>query len=447
MRRSWPPGSSPLARGLRPPPWRRRAGRRIIPARAGFIADSVGICTTNSDHPRSRGVYATVEGLPHGCEGSSPLARGLRRDDAPDRVPGGIIPARAGFTRAARRAPPRAEDHPRSRGVYLRTLYPRGFRRGSSPLARGLPARLRPGRPSSRIIPARAGFTPGDEPCNRSHPDHPRSRGVYGMRTVRPGMSIGSSPLARGLLHLEVVGGLGQGIIPARAGFTATPPERMYIISDHPRSRGVYDSFVFDSETGFGSSPLARGLPENAQRNANAGRIIPARAGFTRDCDSRRRVRRDHPRSRGVYAHGGNRAPRKRGSSPLARGLLGDDGPFVHDVMDHPRSRGVYAGQIAQPLLEGGSSPLARGLPARGPGDEAAAGIIPARAGFTVIFAVKLLSVVDHPRSRGVYAVSPVGGSVLGGSSPLARGLPAWRLAASSAARIIPARAGFTWTR
>ena len=50
-----------------------------------------------------------------------------------------------------------------------------------------------------RIIPARAGFTsdvsgivPGDE-------DHPRSRGVYGIRVSLIHENAGSSPLARGL--------------------------------------------------------------------------------------------------------------------------------------------------------------------------------------------------------------------------------------------------------
>ena len=70
--------------------------------------------------------------------------------------------------------------------------------------------------------------------------DHPRSRGVYaGMLFVRNGR-LGSSPLARGLLGaLARCGGEG-GIIPARAGFTCGPTERVLTRKDHPRSRGVY---------------------------------------------------------------------------------------------------------------------------------------------------------------------------------------------------------------
>ena len=72
--------------------------------------------------------------------------------------------------------------------------------------------------------------------------DHPRSRGVYGITRFRSLSVAGSSPLARGLL-----GGLGnyfmgQGIIPARAGFTQVPDLIRKRAEDHPRSRGVYSA-------------------------------------------------------------------------------------------------------------------------------------------------------------------------------------------------------------
>ena len=51
------------------------------------------------DHPRSRGVYIAVEALGAVFTGSSPLARGLLELGLDARVQGGIIPARAGFTR------------------------------------------------------------------------------------------------------------------------------------------------------------------------------------------------------------------------------------------------------------------------------------------------------------------------------------------------------------
>ena len=58
-------------------------------------------------------------------------------------------------------------------------------------------------------------------------------------------------------------------------------------------------------------------------------RIIPARAGFTRDRGGRLRPDQDHPRSRGVYHARRIDVIRPDGSSPLARGLL-----FRHERND-----------------------------------------------------------------------------------------------------------------
>ena len=53
--------------------------------------------------------------------------------------------------------------------------------------------------------------------------DHPRSRGVYKVENLPNTMVCGSSPLARGLLHVHVPHKIRFGIIPARAGFTGRP--------------------------------------------------------------------------------------------------------------------------------------------------------------------------------------------------------------------------------
>ena len=91
---------------------------RIIPARAGFTHDGGGSVGHGEDHPRSRGVYAEVFRKRDSLTGSSPLARGLRRGLSLPAALGGIIPARAGFTRRRGHLHPPARDHPRSRGVY-----------------------------------------------------------------------------------------------------------------------------------------------------------------------------------------------------------------------------------------------------------------------------------------------------------------------------------------
>ena len=172
--------------------------------------------------------------------GSSPLARGLLTVADSTGSPARIIPARAGFTATGSRRLPTRPDHPRSRGVYSASISRSLACTGSSPLARGLLS----GEPTvgepTRIIPARAGFTPPRLGGRRSHPDHPRSRGVYVWPCRGPPAIRGSSPLARGLRGLVRGGGVDDGIIPARAGFTHHGPGLGRPPPDHPRSRGVY---------------------------------------------------------------------------------------------------------------------------------------------------------------------------------------------------------------
>ena len=480
-------GSSPLARGL---PLVQNSGlmvRRIIPARAGFTGCHQGHAGAAGDHPRSRGVYSRQRPGEWRTGGSSPLARGLR-------------PA------ALRRRPQRG-DHPRSRGVYGPDHDQLPGHEGSSPLARGLLARLADWRGEARIIPARAGFTrPGWEP-SVSTADHPRSRGVYSspVRTVSPtrgssplarglparnGVEVtggriiparagftppgtprttprrGSSPLARGLRSTAAWAAAAAGIIPARAGFTHRRPPDRGPRGDHPRSRGVYQPLCRGITRKTGSSPLARGLRQRVLERPHHERIIPARAGFTKPTTPRRFPMRDHPRSRGVYNPVIPEVSSLSGSSPLARGLpvcarsvpargriiparAGFTDPCglpAPQRRDHPRSRGVYGCTVVHRGGAPGSSPLARGLLESAGAAEVAVGIIPARAGFTCRRRGHGPFGPDHPRSRGVYKWRLIINTARRGSSPLARGLRDELNEHGYRARIIPARAGFTGT-
>ena len=58
---------------------------------------------------------------------------------------------------------------------------------------------------------------------------------------------IGSSPLARGLLFPLQFRGIFMRIIPARAGFTTVNSWLGQGRKDHPRSRGVYAVFLMPS--------------------------------------------------------------------------------------------------------------------------------------------------------------------------------------------------------
>jgi len=185
------------------PPKSVPAGNRIIPARAGFTRSPRGHAKRAADHPRSRGVYELQSASPPSYTGSSPLARGLLSVGARERDDIGIIPARAGFTADWPSRCGSRSDHPRSRGVYGRPAPRPGplplEGRGSSPLARGLRIVGLVGRPHDRIIPARAGFTHFLPQHDLASPDHPRSRGVYILKMPTVHNYPGSSPLARGL--------------------------------------------------------------------------------------------------------------------------------------------------------------------------------------------------------------------------------------------------------
>ena len=236
---------------------------------------------SRKDHPRSRGVYPGVLGLPGLGAGSSPLARGLLMGLILARARCRIIPARAGFTLHHHEIISASRDHPRSRGVYAPfSLYCASLP-GSSPLARGLPNMGQQQHVRNRIIPARAGFTALCPAYSGQGGDHPRSRGVYPAGVLAVAEVAGSSPLARGLPDVPSLLPTSGRIIPARAGFTGAGSNRATASADHPRSRGVYSPPAQEREDESGSSPLARGLPLTRHVSHHTQRIIPARAGFT----------------------------------------------------------------------------------------------------------------------------------------------------------------------
>ena len=186
-----------------------------------------------------------------------------------------------------------------------------------------------------RIISACAGFTARVIATAGFRGDHPRMRGVYGARARGNRRHEGSSPHARGLPD----GGHGVGqadrIIPACAGFTPGRSRCCSRWGDHPRMRGVYLRPAWGAQDSAGSSPHARGLLGDKGLVRPGGRIIPACAGFTVSLPGVGAGSQDHPRMRGVY---------------------------VPRYGDHPRTRGVYTIRAAQRHYDTGSSPHARGL-------------------------------------------------------------------------------------
>ena len=282
---------------------------------------------------------------PHGAPaGSSPLARGLRGSVSWTTAQQGIIPARAGFTNSRTFRRPGRQDHPRSRGVYASAAASSAVPPGSSPLARGLPVDDADSAGEPGIIPARAGFTASASTAPSGPPDHPRSRGVYLTRGAASRWFRGSSPLARGLLPVRGLDDGEHGIIPARAGFTSSGTRSTASSEDHPRSRGVYDQTDEETRLKNGSSPLARGLLDLGVQRGQAARIIPARAGFTGGCGGGGRPRPNNgssPPARGLPDRGGPPRPAAR-NNPAPAGFTGGRGGGGRAGRDHPRSRGVY---------------------------------------------------------------------------------------------------------
>ena len=152
---------------------------------------------------------------------------------------------------------------------------------------------------------------------------HPRSRGEHNDLNNLEGVRKGSSPLARGT-HLFRVGSVEvKGLIPARAGNTLQAHEPRSHRRAHPRSRGEHRSRLLDEFSRPGSSPLARGTLKLFGFFLTYRGLIPARAGNTPQRETAPHEQWAHPRSRGEHRQASRQAGHLSGSSPLARGTLG----------------------------------------------------------------------------------------------------------------------------
>ena len=172
-------GSSPHTRGLPPTRPPRVGGTRIIPAHAGFTGRTARRSRRAGDHPRTRGVYQHSSATPSPRPGSSPHTRGLRlRYGYAVNTPR-IIPAHAGFTTRILSEMCMNRDHPRTRGVYWHAVADVLSWVGSSPHTRGLHWGDDGQSHDAGIIPAHAGFTDVLLVRSAGAQDHPRTRGVY----------------------------------------------------------------------------------------------------------------------------------------------------------------------------------------------------------------------------------------------------------------------------
>ena len=297
------------------------------------------------------------------------------------------------------------------------------WRFGSSPLARGKHGGHEVRRQRRRLIPARAGKTPSPPSRRARSKAHPRSRGENAHLTRLNEAGTGSSPLARGKLACRSPSHLLPRLIPARAGKTRNNQSANSRGWAHPRSRGENAALTAGTGMKVGSSPLARGKPHGHPVRARRPGLIPARAGKTTPPALSPRLSTAHPRSRG-------KTPPKAPTESLTPA--------------HPRSRGENRMPVTGYSSSMGSSPLARGKRRRRGRARGARWLIPARAGKTKWTRRNLVDNGAHPRSRGENVAFEHRAQILGGSSPLARGKQTVNRRHCAPLGLIPARAGKT---
>ncbi len=374
-------GSSPRARGTPVPRLVRGAPCRFIPACAGNASRHHCFRSRVPVHPRVRGERPSLVMSTCCVAGSSPRARGTPRAPMPHRRS--------------------ATVHPRVRGERNASLHAVFIVSGSSPRARGTPAAAPHDRIRGRFIPACAGNAGRRRSRARVPAVHPRVRGERsGSRIVSP-LHHGSSPRARGTpLEREHLAPRAR-FIPACAGNARATTAATASCAVHPRVRGERPKSSTATALFDGSSPRARGTPRRHAPRVHRRRFIPACAGNAAARSSSRACMAVHPRVRGERMTRRAAALLRLGSSPRARGTLGQVALVLRDARFipacagnalslpstnrmcavHPRVRGERGAKATMLRANGGSSPRARGTLVGAPGGVRRTRFIPACAG------------------------------------------------------------------
>ena len=294
-----PGGSSPRVRGKRRGRGRRARARRLIPARAGKTCSIQGDGGSVRAHPRACGENNGAYDQDRMEEGSSPRVRG-KPGVAAALVPStGLIPARAGKTDALARRRKMATAHPRACGENSDIARLLRIDAGSSPRVRGKPGQQVVRDELHGLIPARAGKTRASGQGGAGQGAHPRACGENLLQRP-PRLQIdGSSPRVRGKRGSDEDRVHPPGLIPARAGKTFICASFPLTLKAHPRACGENFSSMESWATDPGSSPRVRGKRSWRTSRPPSGRLIPARAGKTRDPRTRPVRGPAHPRACG----------------------------------------------------------------------------------------------------------------------------------------------------
>ena len=146
------------------------------------------------------------------------------------------------------------------RGEYPCPFQAHKSARGSPPLARGVLQCIKDSSCVAGITPACAGSTGIFVLFILLSEDHPRLRGEYRVGDDRQTAHLGSPPLARGVRRWRNKVYTCKWITPACAGSTLVDVSGSGYARDHPRLRGEYFNFSLSLKKSLGSPPLARGV-------------------------------------------------------------------------------------------------------------------------------------------------------------------------------------------
>ena len=219
---------------------------------------------------------------------------------------------------------------------------------------------------------------------------------------------------------------------------------RIAALAAHPRAGGENSSHSSRSSAPPGSSPRGRGKRPSTKKDPRPYGLIPARAGKTASSCRARVDRAAHPRAGGENAEHRADPVDESGSSPRGRGKRGAVVVSQSRNAAHPRAGGENLINAGVEVLNAGSSPRGRGKLANAVPGASGKRLIPARAGKTGPRAGQRSREAAHPRAGGENALAAVGVEPVEGSSPRGRGKQTvWR-AGKHRVRLIPARAGKT---
>ena len=211
----------------------------------------------------------------------------------------GLIPARAGKTDGHRGRPPPSPAHPRAGGENSGRAVRFWSCRGSSPRGRGKPASHRATREIHGLIPARAGKTRARRTLMIMYRAHPRAGGENFHAQMTGAIPWGSSPRGRGKHRAHDSHGARGRLIPARAGKTVSRISCRRSTAAHPRAGGENEAAIQAGADTAGSSPRGRGKRLRGGRVLFRPRLIPARAGKTTVQVGGLGLRAAHPRAGG----------------------------------------------------------------------------------------------------------------------------------------------------